>query len=641
MRLPAFPVPFPEETVRSVLSQYVNRTAGPVARSLAVFGLPRHPTDGVCPRFPAKLAAAMPLGHPWQDNPEEIVLGHTLVPLYLAFARPGHAQPLLERLLVGDTSNPAAALGVTQSKTASVSLARYCPDCVHESQRDRGVAVIYRSHQIGFVGLCLTHRSVLRAECLNCAQRSKTSRIWRQLRMCTCSNDSNRKLLPSDINDIELEGWIWLAKSVSELAKTNAPPRTDRHERLLAAVSRTSMRDVRSQGLQSHIEGVLNKRFGPSFLIRLKQTEPSLQSNAWVLKCLAEPGEGRGILSGVLKHLLITAALVDDVADLDSILPPDVQPSQERKPLGYGVRQPTKSKGLSDAAIREAFGKGAGRLYSAAAILGLHSHELAGTMIARGMALPMSQEARNRIGESAILSYKQLCAEGVAKTEILRQLGMTDWSRTLIELDDPSLPGLHREAYIRQQRDKHRRAVDEYLDLNQGAGRNDLTLALPSAVDWLRSFDKDWLRSAVQRKKPTNPGRPTADWAARDSAWAAAIEQHAQAELSSVDRPRWLSQTRLMAAVGARVSKYALNAGLVSKTLHAAKAHSEPFETYHVRRIAWALRKVRDSGSTVATNSLRQVAGLPPARVLEHKDFIVKESARLGLAINLRSSLLD
>lgn len=145
MRLPAFPIPYEGETMSSVVARFLGRTAGPTERKLQFLGLGRTASTALMPLDLQALVDVMPLGHPWCDNPELVLMRHTLVPLYLHFAHPQRAASSLQSLLGGLCGNPAAALGLTVS--AAKSLARqskFCRQCVESDIESRGNAVSYR-----------------------------------------------------------------------------------------------------------------------------------------------------------------------------------------------------------------------------------------------------------------------------------------------------------------------------------------------------------------------------------------------------------------------------------------------------------------------------------------------------------------
>ena len=131
MTLPGFPIPVSGETVTSVVGRHLHRTAGPRSRSLSFLGLRFASARALVPPQLEQLAGAMPQGHPWFSNPREIVLSHTLVPLYLHFADPIRSASVLKSIESNVTRNPAASLGLTVAAGSRMTTNyKYCPDCL-------------------------------------------------------------------------------------------------------------------------------------------------------------------------------------------------------------------------------------------------------------------------------------------------------------------------------------------------------------------------------------------------------------------------------------------------------------------------------------------------------------------------------
>jgi hypothetical protein len=642
MRLPAFTVPYEGETVSSVVARFLGRTAGPTERKLGFLGLRRTASTALTPIDLQALVDAMPLGHPWCDDPQLILTRHTLAPLYLYFAHPLRASGAIQALLGGLCPNPAATLGITVSAVKNLARrTKFCPQCIEVDIANRGNAISYREHQPEFVKLCASHGTPLLQSCSNCYGDRKAARMWRTAGACNCNSPNCRPAIELGNDPVADAGWLWLSKQVKFILSATHLPATP-----LLPVIRQSLK---SRGLWTHsgvnssaILRALESRFGLSLLTAVGVLAPQArnENRKWPGRLLGEAALAGDRLPDVLRTLLLTALVTSDVAELADT-PVILDPSSAAEPQGYGAEKRLGRDLLTRDSIHQALAEANGRVTIAASLLKVSPAVLAVDMRRLGIRFPLPIATSRRLGKKMVESVRAALRAGEAKHKIQARLGVSEWSIQLIELDDLGLAPLHRAATIEAQRAKHRCAVRAYLDAQPNAGRMDVSAGCVSAVDWLRQFDQEWLAKQFPKRKRASPSKrkPLRKWSELDQAFANEIQAVSRSELTKSTRPVRLTASMLLKASAAIVAQNSRRKHHLPLTLAAAQAHAESEDAFYKRKLSWALNEYQALEVPISVNRLRRVAGLCPERLKEQRDFIIAEAARLKISIDARCFL--
>lgn len=642
MRLPAFSVPYDGETVSSAVARFLGRTAGPTERKLDFLGLRRTASTALMPLDLQTLVDAMPLGHPWCDAPQLVLTRHTLVPLYLYFAHPLRAATTMKSLLGGLCLNPAATLGITVSAAKNLARRiRFCPHCVEADVATRGNAVSYREHQPEFVKLCAIHGTPLRLSCSNCFGDRKAARMWRTAGTCDCESPSCPPVIELGRDLVADAGWLWLSKQVKLILSAPQMPATP-----LLPVIRQSLKArelwAHSGFDSSAILQALELRFGRTLLteVGILASSGRRQNQRWPGRLLGEPALAGDRLPDVLRTLLLTALVATDVAELADT-PVTLDTMGEAEPQGYGGEKQLGRDLLSRGSIQQALASANGKFTVASSLLQVSPSMLAVDMRRLGIRLPLPVATTRRLGEETIAAARAALRSGVAKYRIQSSLGVSEWSIQLIELDDLELASLHRSATIEAQRSKHRVTVTTYLQSHPNVGKMDVCDACVSATDWLRRFDSEWLEENLPKRKVVPPlkRQPLKSWHKLDQALAEEIRAASRSELAKPTRPVRLTVSLLLKLFGATAAQSERRKHHLPLTLAAALAHAESEDSFYKRKLAWALKEYKALEVPISANLLRRVAGLPPKRLKEHREFIVEEATRLRISIDARCFL--
>lgn len=638
MMLPSFPVPVEGETVRSVVARFLGKTAGHATRKLELLGLRRTASGSVVPLNLRRLASVVPVGHPWHEKPQDILLKHTAAKTHLFFASAEQHRTIVEQL--SDAKSPYVSVLLALSRRphmASPPLTRFCPDCIDEDIKLRGFPVGYTEHELRMVAVCSRHHRPLLKSCARCFASRKAAGAWKLAGFCNCA---------SPVHVSALEDWPgmadsspdleWLATQVRLMQSQDLPTDGNRLDELKQALMDCGYR-ARGGLDTTGVLDALEAKFGHSFLelLQVPTKRRSRSSVLWPSRVFCNDGS----IPDALRCLLLTALVPGGGLALPTARP-RVNSVELVTPKGYSSRQANESNGVTPIHMEKALAKYPGKITAAALAVGMAPSKFVSQLLKGGFQVPLPIHVSKRIGEPRLRSVEQALKSGVKKIDIQRQMGISEWTLSLIELSKPHLREEHRAATIERQRTDHRQVIDNYLKCHQHASRAEIRRDCSSAVDWLEAFDRPWLecRWPARKVAATKPRKAIVDWASRDELFASGIAQLAMTFKAEAERPTRVTKSRLLAAVGALAAMDGCG-GRLSKTLQAAVTHSESVEDYQRRRLRWALQEHQRLGIPVSTNVTRRIAAFSPQILMKHGEYIVQLARELAVPIDARCSI--
>ena len=158
--LAAFPAPYPDELLYSVVARYGRRFRFPNRKSLGqtFFGTRNAVAVADLPTRLGALAAAIP--DQFGMSVEWLIDEHTLFPYYAPFLPRERVERLREAMRgSGDVHLRA---GIAASRVRPSEWLRYCPVCAAEDRATYGERYWHRLHQVSGVEVC--HRHQVRLE---------------------------------------------------------------------------------------------------------------------------------------------------------------------------------------------------------------------------------------------------------------------------------------------------------------------------------------------------------------------------------------------------------------------------------------------------------------------------------------------
>jgi len=638
MKLSGFPVPIKGELFRSVVTRHLARIAGPRSRHLSLLGLCNGSARSVIPTDLKTFCKAMPDGHPWASNPMELVMHHTMLPLFLSLSHPDRRQNLMEKIHKGQSKNTAASLGLTISEFCDSE--KFCLDCINEDRQNYGYPVLYREHQPSFVKLCAKHAKPLYFSCITCSVSKSKIFEWRLAGKCECNQSNFPTSLSTETSRSDWENWLWLSKQV-QIIFENLDKFHDANFALFLHYSLKengynlgSIFDVKS------LSKALIHQFGKPFLneLGLKSWYFSQSDGGTLGRTLdARVIKGKSILN-VIRGLLLLRLVNTDILEFLRSRPLPIQPTIQ-VPQGYG-RKTSQRLPFSDEEISAAINSSRDRISVAAKLLGIGISPLSTELFKRKIRFPLPSVTRQRIGDDLIERIRTKLLTGVPKKEIENSLQISEWTRILIELDDHNLGDAHRDATIETQRNKHRSALQDFVDKNPEASRTDFVTTHCAAYDWLRRFDRVWLEDKLPPKRATQTIRSInsrKNWAQLDRESVLKIKQIRTDELAKTENLARVTPTRLLKESGILTQMTSGRGTKLPDSNALVQEYNESKNNYQQRKIYQALLKFN---TPISVKSLRLAAKLDAQIVIAHRAFIVEVAHDLGLKIDRRSRLV-
>jgi hypothetical protein len=645
MNLPGFPVAQHGETFASVIARYLERSAGAKLRILESFGLYFASPSSVIPPDLHQLASILPPSHPWEDSPEVIAKGHTLLPLLLHFAHPERAAAVLKTVISGNSGNPSASLGISVTVFRDFRhMARFCPDCIAHDLKTYGFPVLYRQHQPLFVTMCAEHARPLRSNCL-CGQGSRQAvGSWQMAGRCGCSEPRTPQVIKADLDAKSEENWLWLSRQVTTvLAEPDFAPKAHIAANLLAALRRGGFASLHGGGLsQNAISESILDRFSEPVLSQLGVGHRLNSRDYWAGRALSRNVIDDRHIPSILRMLLLARLVTEDISSLWNPVPPNPAPQRDCLPPGYRTNFNLQRKRIEEEAIESALDAANGKLTVAAKRLGVSFCTIAADLRHHRIHLPLSKVTFKRLGAKRIAAIRDALKHGIPKRKVQRQYDVSVWSILLIELDQPELCDAHRAASVIRQGEKHRDALLSFLRENPGKSRDEFAERHAGSYFWLRKYDRAWLRSHLPAPRwGHRKGKRKAlrDRHPRDQAASVTVGQMARQELARPDRPMRLTRTRLLAAVGALTALTDRGRDRYPSTISEAERVAETKEQFMRRTIRWALSELARGRKAISVTQLCRLTNLSPSQLVENCAYVVEVATELDLSFDARCAL--
>jgi hypothetical protein len=544
----------------------------------------------------------------------------------------------MDKIFKGQSKNPAASLGLTISELCYSE--KFCLECIKEDKQNRGYPILYREHQPTFVKICARHSQPLYFSCSNCSASKFKISEWRLAGGCRCKRPNFPAAISPKTSASEWKNWFWLSKQVSIIFE-NFEQFNGKNFALLLHRSLKENGYISGSNFDvKSLSDALIHQFGKPFLdeLGLKSWYLSQSDGGTLGRTLdARVIQGKSILN-VLRGLLLLRLVSSDASEFLKLPALPIQPVTQT-PQGYG-RKTSQRLPLSDDDIKAAIQASQGRVSVAAQLLGIGTSPLSRELFQRKIRFPLPQVTRLRIGDDLIDRVRAKLVAGIPKKEIEHSLQISEWTRILIELDDHDLSDAHRNATIEIQRNKHRGALQYFVENNLDASRTDFVVSHCAAYDWLRRFDRTWLADTLPAKKIPQTVLPTKsrkDWAQLDRESVLKIKQIRADELAKTENLARLTPTRLLKEAGVLTQMAGAKSTKLPISNALAQEYKESKSDYQQRRIYQALLKFN---VPISVKNLRLAAKLDAQIVIAQSAFIVEVAHDLGLKIDRRSRLI-
>lgn len=589
--LPNAPAVCPDETIGSISARYHLLSCNPTtSRSIATLfgtshtlphsGLPTHLLVFLQTYFGTVDFSAV----------RTLIDTHTLKP-YFTFASTPDQTEIIVRQMAGP-NGVKSHLGLPSSLMGAYDALRYCVACASEDRRQYGFSYWHRAHQLPLVSACHKHGLSLHNMRLD-------------------NSKQQRYALP-----------LPLQLELAEEALQNVPKQSD-HAKKFAALSFAMLSDPGSyssnqlreiyvarliqMGLATKTGRVDQTRLGcqlSDFHANFSYLAHAVFRNAvynrpisWIERLVRKPRTRQHPVF----HLLLIDFLFGSWEVFRTMVCDKAQTaSTEEKEVPQGDQLAVMTRFL----IHEKRS-----LTETAKRMNLSFHNA--QMLAVKHGLPVTRKPKNLSDDK--------------RGRIKRALGRGDPIGTIAQVESVSLPTIYRichcDAKLMEQRKAalmHEERIGRRADFlkivaNSPAATN-LRKVAASEYSWLWRNDREWLQSEMLRlKRVPSTSRMRIDWVARDQWLHAALKRAISNTLANGGRPVRITAAQL----GRTTGKVSWIEDCLSKLPRSAALLKDAVEStaqFQLRRITWALHKLKQEGRACFPSTVARLAGIRSAR---------------------------
>ncbi|MDB5981884.1 MAG: hypothetical protein JWQ69_2899 [Pseudomonas sp.] len=634
MRVPGFPTPVEGELYSSVVARYLHRTAGYAKRNLGLIGLDKANAAAIVPMAIVELAESMAEGHPWCNNPRQIVENHTVVPLFLQSSSAEFYESTMQEISNGLNGNPSATLGLTKRSKTTIRRLRYnskfCPACVTQDIERFGFPVLYRQHQPEFVKYCARHSCPLHFSCVNCSTRTRAI-MWRMAGQCDCETPNTPVVIDTETDEISEDSLLWVAQQVDHLLQANSP-HTDitcnLRELLQSHELIRPAGQIRNSALINALEHEIGSKllyeFG--FIVECPRKGPLRHDLARVFHT-----NHNG--TNIIYNLFVAKLFCDDIRDISKIC-------ESQKFLALNPRKSQNKKHYVDnELIQNALIKAKGVVSTAAKIVKLNVGAFRTAARHNQIALPLNKKQCNRIGWQLLQEIRAALKNGMGFNEACRVFALGKHTTSLIFGDQPHLLlcGKSNKDLLKIQHAKEK--LSELVESQPNITRTELRKTLSSSMDVVLINDSSWASENIPViKRVKYSAHDRSDWTERLQKIRLSVEAEKKREFNKTERPTRLTATRLIKDSGVAhpnsfPEPYKFE---ISKIFETA---SESKDSFHDRLIEWAVAEYAKLLIPISSNKLRRIARLPIKDLLNCRELVIRYAQTHNLSYHSRCSL--
>jgi|GEM_PF-2386855 len=186
---------------------------------------------------------------------------------------------------------------------------------------------------------------------------------------------------------------------------------------------------------------------------------------------------------------------------------------------------------------------------------------------------------------------------------------------------------------------KHRGTLMKLIQETPGLSRGDFQKNAPGAYDFLIRHDKDFFQSQLQRAMTVDaPRGRRIDWAVLDSTKACELEKLFEQEYGKIEKPVFITPTSALRSC--RIfEKYQADSSRFPEVTRVLTKSLENRDSFHERRLRWAITEMRRTGTPISANRLRRVADFELKVLHRHRNYILATIQELGADVDDRSFL--
>lgn len=186
---------------------------------------------------------------------------------------------------------------------------------------------------------------------------------------------------------------------------------------------------------------------------------------------------------------------------------------------------------------------------------------------------------------------------------------------------------------------KHRKIFRKLIEENHSLSRGDFQKKAPGSYDFFIRHDKEFFQSKIPRTKAVDaPRRKRVDWDALDTSKASELKLYFDNEFNKNEKPIFITTTYALRFCNI-FAKYMTDSSHFPQVSEILSTHLEDRDSYHKRRLRWAIAEMKRTGSPISANRLRRVADLGLKVLHDNRDFILSTVQEVGGDVDDRSFL--
>lgn len=501
----------PDETLFSLCSRY-HRASGHRLASTTCRLLFGHPNQGCAHDFPARLDHFLSVAGDALGNVDNIVEGHTVLPLYLRFASTSLVKTTLSAAAESSSGRLKFQLGLLTSRFRANHPLKACRECMVEDVQRHSTPYWHREHQLPGVWVCQRH---------------------------------GRWLQSSDLKATGVSRFQWVLPSAAQLGQTpTTPPSTTamRLARMVADLVGRSGAQIPTQALGLAVRAALaEKGFLAGPTLRLRHISVGEAYAAFVAPLLeleqlgglpASPDQacaeiGKQLTperggTHPLRRLTLAAWLFDDLDELLARLKQAVAPTKTAPP--DTATEAARSQDPRRGRFLELLATG---LSTSAAASAACIDTTTGMVWAASAGLATPRRPKFLKGDLRT-QLVNLLRKGVPKEEAATYGKVSIQTVTTLLRTEVGLHEAWRQAGFQNAQRRHRRIWERIITANPLSGVKAARTAEPAVYAWLYRNDRDWLdNKTADMARAVQAPRARVDWDARDAQLADQVRKTA------------------------------------------------------------------------------------------------------------------
>jgi len=625
--LPFFPIPYPDETIYSVLCRLHLRMGRPPYRHLCekLFGR-RIVLNTYAPQGIGRLVSYLPPGS--MLSVEYLIRQTTMFPYLAPFLSRERSDTFLEYMTGEETlkRNTFSGMGLSSMRRAKYLNLRFCESCWRDDIKIWGEPYWRRLHQLPGVLMCPQHREPL----------------WDSPILITLAN---REFCPASLDMAEESTMCGsfdsgLAEKLAALSKNSQWLLDNGHlygpyEKIYASydlwLRKSGYSSMNGRVWHNRIHQAAIDLFGRDFL-KLVEADDEGIATTWTKRIIFAPSNLQHPMYHILLHILLAGSTAEFFnGDCQKFLPYGEGPWPCRNTI-------CPHKGVD-------------------VIKNIDIHYVSGVPRALfkcpycGFAYrrqhPVSKE-KQYTGRVNVQSYGELWQqklreyivdEGLSARRTCERLGCDMYTvqkyavqfgymkpedatpYTKVKKCIPKTAPNNKAALTEsEKRDMWRQTWEHLVADNPDANRTVLMKLSPACYIWLWKNDRSWF----DKHLPPPRNASHFDWEARDTEILERVQEAVNILRNTKDRPIWITLHRIAVQIGFIQMKAKKSLSQMPKTAAFISENLETPEDWQKRKIVWAIRILRELGQPLTVCRIMDTAVIKYPLAPALHDFILE-----------------